>query len=140
MRTFTSSSSAHRTKGTSQQASKFARSTALTDLESQRSIGKSRDPWTEVVQKDTGQVYYWNKQTSKHEVLSHAVTALVLLYKAYQSSAYSGPYHGFCALQMRQQLLENQSQALRAEGRCNRWLWAGEHRCWVWLELELVSG
>ena len=65
VRSFQSSSSCRRTRETSLPDSKLVKSSALTDAEPQNSISSRADPWTEVVHKKSGQIYYWNQKTSK---------------------------------------------------------------------------
>ena len=63
----------------------------MTDASNQNSVAGSADPWKEVVHKETGQVYHWNKQTSKPagtaDSMSLALTALLLTYKLCASAA-----------------------------------------------------
>ncbi len=42
-----------------------ARSSALTAAERTSSVDRPADPWTEVVHKESGQIYYWNEDTSE---------------------------------------------------------------------------
>ncbi|CAL5228077.1 g11145 [Coccomyxa viridis] len=69
VRTFKSSSSSYRTRDGPQQERKTSRNSALTDASNQNSVAGSADPWKEVVHKETGQVYYWNKQTNETTAL-----------------------------------------------------------------------
>ena len=86
LRTFKSSPSSFKTGDTPQRQQKLARNSALTDAGNQNSIARSADPWTEVVQKETGQVYYWNKQTSKPELVSLVLTVLALTRRSHASA------------------------------------------------------
>lgn len=41
-------------------------------------VQRAEDPWTEVVHPESGQVYYWNQQTSTLPAKSHCVSGLNL--------------------------------------------------------------
>ena len=63
--TFTTSSASQATRKASHQRNKDPASSALTEAARERGVKQSSAPWTEVVDKESGQIYYWNEQTSK---------------------------------------------------------------------------